>query len=94
MVKERPRLVGRVSSAITAALRELPADFVLEGEAVAYCSGAMASGRPGERMFRHACASAWRASKRLDKPYSSGRCHPWRKVKNPAFRDRRNSISW
>jgi hypothetical protein len=24
-------------------------------------------------------------SKRLDKPYSSGRCHHWRKVKNSSY---------
>jgi len=40
----------------------------------------------GERMFRHACALGLEGivSKRLDKPYSSGRCHHWRKVKTPA----------
>jgi bifunctional non-homologous end joining protein LigD len=41
----------------------------------------------GERMFRHACALGLEGivSKRLDKPYSSGRCHHWRKVKNPSY---------
>ncbi|MFL5122172.1 MAG: hypothetical protein ACJ8C8_17130 [Microvirga sp.] len=41
----------------------------------------------GERMFRHACALGLEGivSKRLDKPYSSGRCHHWRKVKNPGY---------
>ena len=41
----------------------------------------------GERMFRHACALGLEGivSKRLDKPYSSGRCHHWRKVKNPGW---------
>ena len=38
-------------------------------------------------MFRHACALGLEGivSKRLDKPYSSGRCHHWRKVKNPSY---------
>jgi bifunctional non-homologous end joining protein LigD len=41
----------------------------------------------GERMFRHACALGLEGivSKRLDQPYSSGRCHHWRKVKNPGY---------
>ena len=40
----------------------------------------------GERMFRHACALGLEGivSKRLDKPYSSGRCHHWRKDKTRA----------
>ena len=41
----------------------------------------------GERMFRRACALGLEGivSKRLDKPYSSGRCQHWRKVKNPSY---------
>ena len=41
----------------------------------------------GERMFRHACALGLEGivSKRLDRPYSSGRCQHWRKVKNPSY---------
>src|SRR4051812_239770 len=41
----------------------------------------------GERMFRHACALGLEGvvSKRLDRPYNSGRCHHWRKVKNPSY---------
>ena len=41
----------------------------------------------GERMFRHACALGLEGivSKRLDKPCISGRCHHWRKVKNPGY---------
>ncbi len=44
----------------------------------------------GDRMFRHACALGLEGivSKRLDKPYSSGRCHHWRKVKNPSYERR------
>ena len=130
--------------AITAALRELPTDFVLDGEAVAHCSEGLPDfhgllGREGkrtaclyafdllhlratdlrpvelvgrramlrklirrvgpvlifsehmdaadgERMFRHACALGLEGivSKRLDKPYSSGRCRHWRKDKTRA----------
>jgi bifunctional non-homologous end joining protein LigD len=38
----------------------------------------------GERMFRHACALCLEGivSKRLDKPYVSGRCWSWLTVKN------------
>src|SRR5215212_4929761 len=110
--------------AIVAALRKLPGDFVIDGQARA-CLYAFdllhlraTDLRPvelvgrramlkklirraapvlifsehmdaadGERMFRHACALGLEGivSKRLDKPYSSGRCHHWRKVKNPSY---------
>jgi bifunctional non-homologous end joining protein LigD len=45
-------------------------------------------GEHGEAMFRHACALGLEGviSKRLDRPYSSGRCQHWRKVKNPAYK--------
>src|SRR4051794_29326976 len=38
-------------------------------------------------MFRHACAMGLEGiiSKRADKPYRSGRCAHWLKVKNPAY---------
>jgi len=138
--------------AITAALRELPADFVLDGEAVAHCSQGLPDfhgllGREGqrtaclyafdllhlratdlrpvelvgrramlkklirkaapvlifsehmdaangERMFRHACALGLEGivSKRLDKPYKSGRCSSWVKVKNPGYERRTTSM--
>jgi bifunctional non-homologous end joining protein LigD len=41
-------------------------------------------------MFHHACALGLEGiiSKRLDKPYSSGRCQHWRKVKNPIYERR------
>jgi bifunctional non-homologous end joining protein LigD len=44
-------------------------------------------GADGEAMFRHACKLGLEGiiSKRLDKPYLSGRCQQWRKVKNPAY---------
>jgi len=47
----------------------------------------------GERMFRHCALGLERiVSKRLDKPYSSGRCDHWRKVKNPGYvRSRRSA---
>ena len=44
-------------------------------------------GADGEAMFRHACALGLEGiiSKRLDKPYVSGRCTSWVKVKNPGY---------
>jgi bifunctional non-homologous end joining protein LigD len=47
-------------------------------------------GQDGEAMFRHACALGLEGivSKRLDRPYSSGRCRHWRKVRNPAYQRR------
>ena len=41
----------------------------------------------GEAMFRHACALGLEGivSKRLDKPYASGRCPSWVKVRNPSY---------
>jgi bifunctional non-homologous end joining protein LigD len=47
-------------------------------------------GEDGAAMFRHACALGLEGiiSKRLDKPYLSGRCQHWRKVKNPAYERR------
>ncbi len=44
-------------------------------------------GADGEAMFRHACRLGLGGiiSKRLDKPYVSGRCTSWVKVKNPAY---------
>ena len=49
-----------------------------------------AAGASGEAMFRHACALGLEGiiSKRLDKPYVSGRCTSWVKVKNPAYERR------
>jgi len=48
----------------------------------------------GERMFRHACALGLEGivSKRLDKPYKSGRCSSWVKVKNPGYERRTTSM--
>ena len=45
-------------------------------------------------MFRHASVLGLEGivSKRLDKPYSSGRCQHWRKVKNPAY-ERRSGVN-
>ena len=47
-------------------------------------------GADGEAMFRHACALGLEGiiSKRLDKPYVSGRCTSWVKVKNPGYERR------
>jgi len=44
-------------------------------------------GPDGEAMFRHACAVGLEGiiSKRADKPYRSGRCAHWLKIKNPAY---------
>ena len=49
----------------------------------------------GERMFRHACALGLEGivSKRLDKPYVSGRCWSWAKVKNPGYERRRPGVN-
>ncbi len=128
--------------AIAAAVRALPGDFVIDGEAVAHCEAwvpdfhrlrrpgerlplrlrppaprargsapararqpprcaqeARPQGRPGadhmdgadgEAMFRHACRLGLEGiiSKRLDKPYVSGRCTNWVKVKNPSYERR------
>ena len=43
------------------------------------------AGAAGEAMFRHACALGLEGiiSKRLDKPYVSGRCTSWVKVEEP-----------
>jgi bifunctional non-homologous end joining protein LigD len=42
-------------------------------------------GPDGEAMFRHACAMGLEGivSKRLDRPYTSGRSRDWIKIKNP-----------
>jgi bifunctional non-homologous end joining protein LigD len=47
-------------------------------------------GVDGEAMFRHAYALGLEGiiSKRLDKPYVSGRCTSWVKVKNLAYERR------
>jgi hypothetical protein len=47
----------------------------------------IANGPDGEAMFRHACAMGLQGivSKRADRPYRSGRCAYWLKVKNPAY---------
>ena len=44
-------------------------------------------GADGEAMFRHACRLGLEGivSKRLHKPYVSGRCASWVKVKNPDY---------
>jgi ATP-dependent DNA ligase len=46
-----------------------------------------AKGAGDEAMFRRACALGLEGiiSKRLDKPYVSGRCTSWVKVKNPDY---------
>src|SRR3954468_12829978 len=61
-------------------LAELPLDGALQ------FSGHM-DGPDGEAMFRHACRMGLEGiiSKRADRPYRSGRCRSWLKIKNPAY---------
>jgi bifunctional non-homologous end joining protein LigD len=44
-------------------------------------------GGDGEPLFRHACRLGLEGivSKRADRPYRSGRCPHWLKIKNPAY---------
>jgi bifunctional non-homologous end joining protein LigD len=49
----------------------------------------------GETIFRHACALGTEGmAKRRDRPYRSGRCADWIKVKNPAAPAATRIIEW
>jgi bifunctional non-homologous end joining protein LigD len=64
--------------------RKMLAELPLDG---ALLHSEHMDGPDGEAMFRHAYAMGLEGiiSKRADKPYRSGRCAHWLKVKNPAY---------
>src|SRR5437763_11106506 len=61
-------------------LAELPIDGALQ-------FSEHMQGPDGEAMFRHACRMGLEGiiSKRADRPYRSGRCRSWLKIKNPNY---------